>query len=145
WTVCARIDPARQAWMLAVLRQAGPEHSDWHTRALDPALWKNPAALDELISSAPAGELSVSLLLALGQQLEKSGANAVPFLSSVQQRHPDNFWANLVLGETLTRKGEVKDAVSFFRAATAIRPDAAVAWHDLGMSLNVLSLWEEAE
>ena len=57
-----------------------PDPTGWRARARDPEVLKDPAALDEVIRTAPVADESVQLLLALERRLNvrQSGAAAVP-------------------------------------------------------------------
>jgi serine/threonine-protein kinase len=81
-------------------------------------------------AAPPAG---VSNLLALGP-FAPDATDGVEFLRRVQQNHPADFWANLTLGNALhnRRPGE---AIAYYQAALAIRPQAVVAHINLGMAL----------
>ena len=87
-----------------------------------------------LPEAALAAKASVPLLLALGVRLKLAGGDAVPFLQRVQGDHPGDFWANLTLANALSEKmpGE---AIRYYQAALAVRPDAAVAYNNLGIAL----------
>src|SRR5262249_12095928 len=82
-------------------------------------------------------------LLALGERLRVTGDRAPAFLKRVQKDHPADFWANLVLGDALFRAAPV-EATSFYRAALASRPEAAVAYTALGDSLRIQKRRDEA-
>jgi serine/threonine-protein kinase len=64
-------------------------------------------------------------------------------LKRVQEEHPADFWANMVLGDVLFRDSPV-EAASYYRAALASRPEAAVAHTALGDSLRIQKRLDEA-
>jgi serine/threonine-protein kinase len=66
-----------------------------------------------------------------GPELEKE---ARVLLHGAQQRHPEDFWINFQLGYFLQNK-QPQEAVAYFRAAAAIRPDSAQAYGLLGKVL----------
>jgi serine/threonine-protein kinase len=144
WAVCTR-DKERREWLLQVARQADPDPESGRDRITDLAAWDNPAALADLARTVPSKE-SVALLLALGERLQASGADAAPFLKRVQKEHPADFWANLILGNALLRYRAPVEASGYYRAALASRPDAAVGYCAVGDALrHQNSLLEAAE
>jgi serine/threonine-protein kinase len=142
WAVCASAKDRRD-WLLAVARAADPDPHGWGDRIRDPASWDDQAALDELARTVPVGEVSVPLLLALGERLEAARGDARPFLKRVQGEHPADFWPNLILGDALVKTAPV-EAGSYYRAALASRPGAAVAYTALGDAFNAQGLRDEA-
>jgi serine/threonine-protein kinase len=136
WAVCST-DKERRNWLLGVARQADSDPQHWRRRILDPSAWDDPAALAELARTVPERQ-SVSLLLALGQRLRATGGDgeAAPFLKRVQKEHPADFWANLILGNTILQ-GAPQEAAGYYRAALASRPGAAVGYCAVGDALRL--------
>ena len=97
----------------------------------------------KLAETVPVKGLSVSLLLALGERLRAAGGDATPFLKRVQNAHPADFWANIVLGDALLNAAPF-EAAGYYRAALASRPQAAVAYTALGDSLRIQNRADEA-
>jgi serine/threonine-protein kinase len=83
------------------------------------------------------------LLATLGDQLRVAGWDETEFLRRVQRAHPDDFWANLALGNALKYRlsGE---AIGYYRVALAIRPGAAVSYYNLGEVLKIQGWLDEA-
>jgi serine/threonine-protein kinase len=142
WAVCAA-EKDRRDWLLAVARKADPDPQGWRDRVRDPASWEDPAALAGLAGAAPLGEQPVALLLALGERLGAAGGDAPAFLKRVQNDHPADFWANVVLGDALLKAAPV-EAGGYYRAALASRPGAAVGYAALGDALYGQQLRDEA-
>jgi serine/threonine protein kinase/Tfp pilus assembly protein PilF len=140
WAVCTD-NGDRRARLMEIARRVDPDV--WRDRARDPVAWTNRGTLAELAKTAPLGEQSVQLLVALGNRLQATGGNAVEFLTRVQQAHPADFWANYFLGSALTKK-KSPDAAGYFRAALAIRPDSAVVYDGLGSALRAVGRVDEA-
>jgi serine/threonine-protein kinase len=136
WVVCAA-DRTERSWLLEVARQTESSSGDWRERALDPAAWEDGKALAELARTAPVARESVSLLLALGEQLRDAERETVPFLKRVQKEHPADFWANLILGNVLLRHQKPGEASGYYRAALASRPGAAVGYCAVGDALRL--------
>ena len=141
WASCAS-DSRRRAWLLKTARLADPDA--WRNQARDATAWENRAALVALTDAAPVKGQPLTLLLAVGEQLQLAGADARPFLWRVQQQHPNDFWANRALGDALYLRGEHDLSVGFFRMALALRPDTSVANGELGDVLSCTGRADEA-
>lgn len=143
WLFCTA-DPKRRAWLADVSRKADP-HS-WRNRVRDPTAWADPARLDELAATAPEGRESVQLLVTLGERLhaDENPWVTLEFLKKVQQTHPTDFYANFLLGNILFATNDFRAATDYFRAATVLRPDSAIAWYDLGVALIETGRLDEA-
>jgi serine/threonine protein kinase/Flp pilus assembly protein TadD len=141
WSAC-ETDPPQQEWVLAVTRLADRDTTG--LRARDPKTWKDKNALAELVRTATISDLSVPLLVVTGQRLQRAGGEASPFLKRVQQAYPDDFWANIALGDALSDEKKYADATRYFQAAIAIRPQSAVAFNNLGLALAEIGRNEES-
>jgi serine/threonine-protein kinase len=147
WSGLTRVT-GRRRWVLGVARLADtdPDPTGWRARARDPNVRGNPAALAKLIHTARAADQPTQLLLALDKHLVFNGPERLPFLRRIQQAHPGDFWANLTLGDVLWKVGpqpQPVEAIRYYQAAVAIRPQAAVAYGDLGLVLSSVGRKEE--
>src|SRR3954469_20739436 len=133
-------------WRLSVARRADrdPDPTDWRARARDPEVLKDPAALDEVIRTAPVADESVQLLLALERRLTYDSPERLPFLRRIQQARPGDFWANLRLADVLHQRKQPTEAIRYYQAAVAIRPGIALGYSKLGMELVSTGRAEEA-
>ena len=59
---------------------------------------------------------------------------ALALLREAQQRHPEDFWLNYLLGQ-FWEKERPQVAVGYFRAAVAIRPRSDEIYTKLGRAL----------
>jgi tetratricopeptide (TPR) repeat protein len=134
-------DRPRRAWLLEVARRAEP--SAWGDRFRDPAVWRERAALERLAAEAGVAELSPQLLTALGLALSRSGADPVPLWTAAQARHPADFWLNFHLGNVLVR-AKPEEAIGYYRAALAVRPDTSAAHYNLGTLLYAQGRLDDA-
>jgi tetratricopeptide (TPR) repeat protein len=132
---------ARRCWLLEVTRLAQP--GAWSDRFRNPLIWETKTALEQMAREAKVAELSPQLLTALGLALEGSGGDAVPLLKAAQACHPADFWLNFDLGNALG-KAKSEEAVGYYRAALALRPDTPVVYHNLGLILQGKGQMEEA-
>ena len=137
WALCVP-ERERIAWLLDVARRADPD--PWRDRVRDPATWEDPAALAELARSVDPGRQPTSLLRIVAGLLPSSG-EALTFLRRVQRAHPDDFWVNFDLGERLAVGDE---AIGYYRAALAVRPDALAICTNLAIALEHAGRDEEA-
>ncbi|MDB5332960.1 MAG: serine/threonine protein kinase [Phycisphaerales bacterium] len=133
WAFCVD-DRARRAWLMEIARIADPD-PQWRDRVRNPSVWHDPRALAELAKKTNLENESVPLLLCLGGILHVNGGDSISFLQRVQQAHPGDFWANFVLAEYLDDSRN-PDAIGYYRAALAIRPDTVAAHVNLGLSLG---------
>jgi tetratricopeptide (TPR) repeat protein len=142
WAACAA-DKGERAWLLEVARLADSSSGSWRERALNPAEWEDLPALDQLARTAPVGNESVPLLLALGERLRAAHGSAAPFLRRVQEEHPADFWANLILGNAVLQSTP-QEAIGYYRAALAGRPNAAVGYCAVGDALKLQNSSDQA-
>jgi eukaryotic-like serine/threonine-protein kinase len=138
WAICTA-DKDRRQWILDVLGKADSDSDGWASRIRAAATWDDKAILSELAKDMPVEGKSVSMLLGLGERLRAAGGDATSLFRRVQKIHPTDFWANMLLGDSLlnvTRESASMEAGSFFAAALASRPHAAVAHTALGDALT---------
>jgi serine/threonine-protein kinase len=135
-------DRARLVWVLEVARAADPDQP--RDRLRKPDLWWNGAGLSGLVGQLGVTEFSPQSATAVGRVLRKARWDAVPLLGTAQARFPQDFWLNFELAGALTEVGRNDEALGFYRAALALRPDASPVHHAIGMSLRVLGRLDEA-
>jgi serine/threonine-protein kinase len=63
--------------------------------------------------------------------------DSVAFLERVQREYPDDFWANFALGNALLDQ-HPGDALAYFRAAHALRPQAVAVHNNLFLALRAV-------
>jgi tetratricopeptide (TPR) repeat protein len=66
----------------------------------------------------------------------RKGGDAVPLLATAQARHPNDFWLSFSLGDVLQEAKRWDEAVGYYRAALAVRPEAVAAHTNLGRALR---------
>jgi eukaryotic-like serine/threonine-protein kinase len=142
WSTCA-VDPRRREWLLQVAGHTDLDRTGLRQRLRDPAVWHDPVALSDLGKKAIADKRSTRLLVLIGERLRDAGADAIPYLTRVQEEHPEDFWANFVLADALWKKN-AKEAIRYYQAALALRPKAAVVHNNLGRALVFDGRWDEA-
>ncbi len=142
------LDPARREWLLAVARGTDPD--PLRDRLRQPELWRDGPALTKLIQETRlvekvrADELSPHLAVTLSRILLQNHQEAEPLLTAAHARHRQDFWLNFQLGWTLCGSRRSDEALGYFRAAMALRPDAAPAYRGVGASLFNMGRVDEA-
>jgi tetratricopeptide (TPR) repeat protein/tRNA A-37 threonylcarbamoyl transferase component Bud32 len=147
WASCL---PAGDRERFARLEEAaGRADGDEERKALRQA-WSqgDRAALEQrlrgLDPSALPPTTAVNVALLLARNGSASGAEQL--LRTVQQAHPNDFWANHELSQMLqTAPAHREEALGFLRAAVAVKPDSPGARYNLGNLLADLGRREEAE
>jgi tetratricopeptide (TPR) repeat protein/tRNA A-37 threonylcarbamoyl transferase component Bud32 len=135
-------DWQRRTWLLAVARQADPD--PWRDRFRDPKVWRDLAAQARLAREAPVGQLSPQLLTMLVKILGVTGGDVVPLWTAAQGRYPQDFWLNFELGTALQLRKQAGEAVGYYRAALALRPNASAVYNNLGIALEAKGALDRA-
>jgi serine/threonine-protein kinase len=125
-----------QARLLEVARSADPHR--WRDRFRQPDAWADQAKLRALADEVDFSEQSPQVLVALALRLRGDAALARRALVA----HPSDFWLLFQLGMSSTNPVEQAGA---FRAALAVRPEAAVVYFNLGYMQQSQIQWAEAE
>jgi tetratricopeptide (TPR) repeat protein len=135
-------DLEQRVW--AVARRAAPDPV-WGDRIRQLGAWKDQKALEALVRQAPSTGVSPQLRAEVGERLRVLHSPlAEPFLRRAQAEHPADFWLNFNLGHTLSDTNPA-EAIGFYRAALAIRPENSMVYNNLGAALDNLKKTPEAE
>jgi tetratricopeptide (TPR) repeat protein len=124
--------------LLAVARRADPD--PWSDQVRDPALWKDRKAFLELAEQARKepdrfSRLTPQTLILIGWLLPDRAQEM--WLRKAQALHPADFWINYNLAAHLQNsKGRPHEAIGFYRAALAIRPQSTAVYNNLGNALS---------
>jgi tetratricopeptide (TPR) repeat protein len=138
----------RHGWgrRLAVARAADPDL--WRNRLRDALEGKDPRALQEAAAADGVDTWAVSTLVVLAElaQRTRSHDRVMAALTRAQHRHPGDFWINELLGGLLmsARHPRPREAVRYYAAAVAVRPQSARARFKLGVALSESGRPEEA-
>jgi serine/threonine-protein kinase len=142
WTICATSRTDLE-WLLGVTRLADPDPA-WRDRARQLNVWLDPPALVALAREAPVEKEPVPLLLIVaGRMIQAHPEESEALIRRVLAAHPGDFWANFALAESLDARKD-PDAIGFYRATIALRPDAACAHASLAMALAAQKRTDEA-
>ena len=139
WAACA--DKDVRDWVLRVVRRMDPDR--WRDRVRDPDTWAKVESFPELADMARVEDQPVTLMVAYGTRWRRLGGDPTAFLERVQRQHPDDFWVNFELGHLFAGRAPAT-AIGYWRAAQALRPDAAVVQTTLGHNFFNLGQWDVA-
>jgi serine/threonine protein kinase/Flp pilus assembly protein TadD len=146
-SIIPRTEVARRQKLQTIARLA--DDDNWRRQLRDPAVRKDRAALERLARQGGTLDQPPSNLRLMAQALAAVEAHsaAEDLLRRAQQRYPDDFWLNYCLGFHLAwRKPlRVEEAVGFFRAIVALRPQSPGASFSLGTALYDQGKPAEAE
>jgi serine/threonine-protein kinase len=139
-------DACRIAALVAVADAADPE--SWRQRLRDAIRRSDAKALSALASTADVANLPADSVtrLAYVVRSQDGGRTSVTLLRAVQREHPEEFWVNYDLAETLLLMSPPRadEAIPFCMAAVAIGPRACFAYYILGSGLAAQGLNHEA-
>jgi tetratricopeptide (TPR) repeat protein len=133
---------AKRSWLLEVARGADPHPIRDGLR--DPTLWDDPTALARQAGAADVRVVSPQFLAVVAQRVRYAGGDAVPLLLAAQPRYPDDFWINFELGRAFSDGKRIAEAIGYYRAAQALRPDSRVATGGLSAELTEQGSVDEA-
>jgi serine/threonine protein kinase/Flp pilus assembly protein TadD len=139
--------PAGKDWreLLEIARAADPD--PWRDQFRAAVLADDRNALVELAASAPVRFLSVETVDRLGDALMGADTReAAAFLRKGQRLHPQDYWINVNLANCLLQMGPEHraEALRYYTAAVALRPEAALSYGNLGNALEANGELDEA-
>jgi tetratricopeptide (TPR) repeat protein len=141
WASITR-DPGRREWLLALARKVDP--NPVRDRLRQPELWQDKDRLTRLVREPIGAEVTPQLAKALDRVAYETGGNALPLLTAVQKRFPQDFWLNYEIGAELYQAQQWDESVGYFRAALAVRPKSSAAHNGLGATLQAMGRLDEA-
>src|SRR5262249_2902563 len=112
--------------LLEIARSADPEPR-WRDRFRQLSAWRATEELRQLAGEAftispppPAHELAL-----LGSLLRRqwNSTRSIELLRDACRRHPDDFWLNREMGDSLRKAGQDSESAAYYRAALALRPN----------------------
>jgi serine/threonine protein kinase/Flp pilus assembly protein TadD len=139
--------------LLAVARAADPDPWRDHLRQALGQRDQEPEKAKKALIRWLASEKKIATLQAptldvLGNALVHLGApdQAQTFLRKAQRQKPGDLWVNYLLAVVLMRlqPPPLDEAIGFFRAALAVRPNSAPLNRNLGAALTNKGAYEEA-
>jgi tetratricopeptide (TPR) repeat protein len=132
--------------LLVVARAADPD--PWRDRFRTAVLDNDRKALVKLGTSAPISSLPVETVDRLGGALLGAATvqDAASFFKKGQQLHPQDYWITVNLANSLAQLGPqyLDEAIRYYTAAVALRPEVVLSHMNLGDALSVRGKFEEA-
>jgi tetratricopeptide (TPR) repeat protein len=146
----ARLETDREAALRLMVIAIRADPDPWRNAARHPETWMDRERLVELSRRPEALDQPPSCLALLADALGRladSPEAAVDLLRRAQRKHPENFWLNHETAFYLQRLTPPRpaEALGFYRAALALRPNSPGVHHNLGRALLVLDRAAEAE
>jgi tetratricopeptide (TPR) repeat protein len=114
-----REDSGARGWLTDVLQEA--DGDPWRNEVR--RAWEQPATLEALARDIDVRQQPPSFLLRVVKALRIGSPGRLDLVRRVQFAYPGDFWANHELGNNLARKGKHAEAIRYYTAALALRPD----------------------
>jgi tetratricopeptide (TPR) repeat protein len=125
--------------LVAIAREADPH--PLRNRLRDALEGSDPRALEKVVASDLSDKLSQASAAALSRCALGTGAaeQVLRILRQLQQRYPGDFWVNFELGSCLFdwQPPRLEEAIRYYTAAVALRPQSSGAHTNLGNALRV--------
>jgi tetratricopeptide (TPR) repeat protein len=134
-----------QQRLLELTAQVDPA-SSWRKQLLRPGVLGDRGRLLALLKEVKQESLAPASAVLLAALLGQQSAEAVELLARVRERKPDDFWLNFSLAQRLEvpkdlyveerDRGRQEEAIGYYRAALAVKPDSSPTWNNLGNALR---------
>jgi tetratricopeptide (TPR) repeat protein len=135
---CLTYAPAEEAevrpWLVEVLNAA--DGDPWRAQLRRAWAAGDLRALGRLAGRADVGKQPPSFLLWVAGRLPHAGPERLELLRRTQRAYPADFWANHHLAQALTAVGRPAEAVRYYTAALALRPDNPGVYLNRGTALR---------
>jgi serine/threonine-protein kinase len=141
WAI-ATLNTDREAGMRLLALSAASANDDWQVRFRGLLSTRDRKGLEELAARPEVLQQPPTTLILLSGALGVVGADAalLQVLRQGQQHDPDDFWINHELALRLVQLKPTPsaraEAIQFFRAALALRPNSAAIHCNLGLLLR---------
>ena len=123
--------------------EADPDPS-WRDRVRDPAVRHDRKVLEQLAAQAAGGRTRAAVVDVLGVMLSASGRRCRAAARRSRRLRFDRASGSTTKPARMLTEVKPWDAVGFFRAALALRPQTGSIYYNLGLALVSASDWEEA-
>jgi len=135
-----RDQPGILPWLIDVLQKT--DSDPWRNSVR--RAWRQPVALEALAKDIDVRQQPPSFLLLVVRKLPIASPSRLDFARRVQYAYPGDFWANHELGWVLTTTGKEAEAIRYFTAALALRPDNPGTLLNRGVALHSVGELEAA-
>jgi serine/threonine protein kinase/tetratricopeptide (TPR) repeat protein len=129
-------DAALGQWLLAALASA--DNDPWRVQARKAAADHDWASLEKRAAEADIDKQPASFLLFVAGSLPpQMRAGRLELARRIQRAHPQDFFTNHRLGYELVYSGRPAEAIWYFTAALALRPQNAGSYLNRGEALHL--------
>jgi tetratricopeptide (TPR) repeat protein len=129
----------REGWRQRLDLARAADQDTWRNRLRDALEENNLRVLEDPAAAEAARDWPVSTITLLGRLALRapSGKEVAAVLARAQQRQPGDFWINETLARLLDQEGpsRLDEAIGYYRAAVALRPQSAGARYHLAVAL----------
>ena len=132
----AGLDPKGRTRLVSIAQRA--DNDAWRMKYREAMLRVDRPALLQLSLRPESLAQSPGTLVVLGDLLSRfDRPAAVKFLGQAQHLHPADLWINFQIASVLERMEppRTENAIGYYRAAVAIRPESAGLHNNLGLAL----------
>jgi serine/threonine protein kinase/tetratricopeptide (TPR) repeat protein len=128
-------DAKTRPWLLAAL--AAADNDAWRMRARQALVARDWQTLEQLAQRADVRKQPPSFLLLVARSLPaQMGPTRLELLRRIQQSYPADLWANHDLAYALMESGQPAEAIRYYTAALALRPDNPGIYVNRGAALR---------
>jgi serine/threonine protein kinase/Flp pilus assembly protein TadD len=147
---------AEGSWkhLLAIARAADSDPLRTQVRLALERGTEDKAQLEALINAVTGADLPATTLVLVAGSLQEArsatdvilGERAVAILREAQRRYPGDFWVNHDLAKSLYdgKPPQLDEAIRFYTAALALRPQSSGVHNNLGSAFNKQGRLDEA-
>jgi tetratricopeptide (TPR) repeat protein len=140
-SACSRHAPAEDArtrqWLQALL-EVGDSDS-WRLNLRKAIALRDWAAVEQLVRAVDVAQQPPGLLVEFADVLPAQlKVVRLDFLRRIQRAHPADLWANHDLAEELVSSGRQGEAIRYFTAALALRPESPGIYLNRGRCLDLV-------
>jgi serine/threonine protein kinase/Flp pilus assembly protein TadD len=123
--ICApKAEVATRRWLLAAVQAA--DKDGWRARVRQAVLDENWEVLEPLIRDVDVRQQPPSFLAAVGRAFPaQKRPHQLDLLRRLQRAYQADLWVNMDLAGVLDQEGHSAEAVRYYTAALALRPDNA--------------------
>jgi tetratricopeptide (TPR) repeat protein/tRNA A-37 threonylcarbamoyl transferase component Bud32 len=148
-----KAEDTEQRRLLELAAGVDEEHP-WRRQLLQPGILRDRDRLLRLVRQVKEDDLTPATAVFLDRLLGRASPEGMRLLLRARERHPDDFWLNFELAVLRTvekyqyveqrDRARQEEAIGYYRAALASKPDSTVACNNLAASLGVKGDMEEA-
>jgi serine/threonine protein kinase/tetratricopeptide (TPR) repeat protein len=128
-------DSQAPQWLLATLEAA--DNDPWRVDVRKALVGRQGQALGQLARTADDGKHPASFLLLVATTLPaQQQSTRLELLRRTQRAFPADLWANYRLADELVKTGQLTEAIRYYTAALALRPDSPGIYLSRGYALQ---------